>query len=444
MARTEAGLPAGIRVTDHVSLGVLTASVPLDVVHAVLQETRRASLRERSLPAHVMVYYSIALALYADVSTREVLRCLLEGVRWLGGDASAVVPASKAGISQARTRLGAAPVAALYRRVVAPIATTGTPGAWYRGWRVMSLDGTTLDVADTTENAQAFGRPASTRGANTTGAFPQLRLVGLLENGTHVISAAALGPYGAHERALATDVLPSLTGDMLVLADRGFLSFDLWRPAAATGAALVWRVSAHLGLPVLERYPDGSYRSELRWNQRSQSADRTAIAVRVVDYTVTGAPQGAQAYRLVTSILEPARAPAAELAALYQERWEMETAFDELKTHLRGARRVLRSKTPALVHQEVWGLLLAHFAIRTLMHDAALGALPRARDPDTLSFTHAVNVTRRTLSHVTAIPPSGRGAASPSPPANSRRTAHGDRASTPRPRRATRREAKDD
>jgi hypothetical protein len=405
MARTEAGFPAGIRVTDHIALGVLTASVPVDVVHAVLQETARASERERALPAHVMVYYSIALALYADVSTREVLRCLLEGVRWLGDAGSAVAPASKAGISQARTRLGAAPLERLYRRVVTPIATPGTPGAWYRGWRVMSLDGTTLDVADTAANARTFGRPGSARGANTTGAFPQLRLVGLLENGTHVISAAALGSYGAHERALATAVLPALTGDMLVLADRGFLSFDLWRPAAATGAALVWRVSAHVGLPVLERYTDGSYRSELRWNQRSASADRTAIAVRVIDYTVTGAPQGAQAYRLVTSILAPARAPAAELAALYHERWEMETAFDELKTHLRGARRVLRSKTPELVHQEVWGFLLAHFAIRTLMHDAALGALPRARDPDTLSFTHAINVTRRTLAHVTAIPP---------------------------------------
>ena len=444
MARTEAGLPVGIRVTDHISLGVLTASVPLDVVHAVLQETQRASLRERVLPAHVMVYYSIALALYADVSTREVLRCLLEGVRWLGGDASAVVPASKAGISQARTRLGAAPLAALYRRVVAPIATPGTPGAWYRGWRVMSLDGTTLDVADTAANARAFGRPGSARGANTTGAFPQLRLVGLLENGTHVISAAALGAYRAHERALATDVLPSLTGDMLVLADRGFLSFDLWRPAAATGAALVWRAAAHLGLPVLERYADGSYRSELRWNQHCQSVERTAIAVRVVDYTVTGGPHGAQPYRLVTSILEPARAPAAELAALYQERWEMETAFDELKTHLRGARRVLRSKTPELVRQEVWGLLLAHYAIRTLMHDAALGALPRARDPDTLSFTHAVNVTRRTLPHVTALPPSRPGAASPRAAADSRRTARGSRASAARPRRSARRQTQDE
>ena len=444
MARTTAGVPAGTRLTDHISLGVLTASVPLDVVHAVLQATDRASERERALPAHVMVYYCIAMALYADVATREVLRCLLEGIRWLGGDAGAVVPASKAGISQARTRLGAAPLEALYRRVVTPIAEPGTPGAWYRGWRVMSLDGTTLDVADTAENAHAFGRPASSRGANATGAFPQLRLVGLLENGTHVLSAATLGPYRAHERALAAAVLPSLTGEMLVLADRGFLSFDLWRPAAATGAALVWRVSAHVGLPVLERYGDGSYRSALRWNQRCQSTDRTPIPVRVVDYTVTGGPQGAQAYRLVTSILEPVRAPAAELAALYQERWEMETAFDELKTHLRGARRVLRSKTPELVRQEVWGLLLAHFAIRALMHDAALGALPRARDPDTLSFTHAVRVTRRTLSHVTAIPPSGRGAAAARAPTDPRRAARGSGVSAAGPRRAARRETQDD
>ena len=444
MAGTEATLPGGIRVADHISLGVLTASVPLDVVHAVLQETDRASERERALPAHVMVYYCIAMALYAEVSTREVLRCLLEGIRWLGGDASTVVPASKAGISQARTRLGATPLEALYRRVVAPIAVAGTPGAWYRGWRVMSLDGTTLDVADTAENARAFGRPASSRGANATGAFPQLRLVGLLENGTHVLSDAALGPYRAHERALATAVLPALTEEMLVLADRGFLSFDLWRPAAATGAALVWRASAHLTLPVLERYTDGSYRSELRWNQRCQSTDRTPIPVRVVDYTVSGAPQGAQAYRLVTSLLEPARAPADELAALYQERWEMETAFDELKTHLRGARRVLRSKTPELVRQEVWGLLLAHFAIRALMHDAALGALPRARDPDTLSFTHAVAVTRRTLSHVTAIPPSGPTAASRRTPPDPRRAARGSGAPTAGPRRAARRQAQDD
>jgi hypothetical protein len=278
--------------------------------------------------------------------------------------------------------LGAAPLEQLYRTVVEPVAVEGTPGAWYRGWRVMSLDGTTLDVGDTTANARAFGRPRSARGVNTTGAFPQLRLVGLLETGTHVICGAQLGTCRTSEVALAADVLPSLTGEMLCLADRGLLGFDLWRTASATGAALVWRASATFTLPVLERWADGSYRSQLRWNPQCRSRDRTPIPVRVIAYTLPGASGAKAKYRVVTNILEATRAPAAELAALYHERWEMETAFDEFKTHLRGAQRVLRSKTPELVRQEAWGFLLAHFAIRALMHEAALGALPRASDPD--------------------------------------------------------------
>ena len=382
MARTAAGLPPGIRLTDHISLGVLTASFPIETVHEVLQRTGRASQRERDLPAHVMVYYAMALALYADVSTHEVLRCLLEGVRWLGDPDAGAEPAGPSGISQARTRLGAAPLEQLYRTVVEPVAVEGTPGAWYRGWRVMSLDGTTLDVGDTTANARAFGRPRSARGVNTTGAFPQLRLVGLLETGTHVICGAQLGTCRTSEVALAADVLPSLTGEMLCLADRGLLGFDLWRTASATGAALVWRASATFTLPVLERWADGSYRSQLRWNPQCRSRDRTPIPVRVIAYTLPGASGAKARYRVVTNILEATRAPAAELAALYHERWEMETAFDEFKTHLRGAQRVLRSKTPELVRQEAWGFLLAHFAIRALMHEAALGALPRASDPD--------------------------------------------------------------
>src|SRR6266540_1305958 len=182
MGRTAADLPAGIRLTDHLSLGVLTTQFPLELVEQVLVATERESERERALPAHLMVYYAIALGLYADVSTREVLRCVVEGARWLGDRRATGMP-TKSGISQARTRLGAAPLEALYRGVAAPVAQEGTPGAWYRGWRVMSLDGTTLDVGDTAANARAFGRPGSSRGANATGAFPQLRLMGLLENG---------------------------------------------------------------------------------------------------------------------------------------------------------------------------------------------------------------------------------------------------------------------
>ena len=441
MARTAAGLPPGARLTDYISLGVLTTQFPIETVQEALLSTGRVGVRARDLPAHVMVYYAIALALYADVSTREVLRCLLEGVRWLGDPAGGVEPAGPSGISQARTRLGAEPLEHLYRTVVGPVASATTPGAWYRGRRVMSLDGTTLDVADTRANARAFGRPASARGVNATGAFPQLRLVGLVETGTHVLCGAQLGPSSTSEPVLAAAVLPALTGEMLCLADRGFRGFDLWRTALATGAALVWRARATLTLPVLERWADGSYRSELRWNAQCASRDRPPIPVRVVAYTVTGATGAPVPYRLVTNLLEPARAPAPELAALYHERWEIETTFDEFKTHLRGAGRVLRSKTPELVRQEAWGFLLAHFALRALMHEAALGAPGPPRDPDTLSFTHALRVTRRTLPHLAALPPSGLAAR---PSGDSPRTPRRSRPLQPRARGATRGQTQDE
>ena len=441
MARTAANIPAGMRLADHITLGVLTTQFPRELVEQVLFETERVSERERDLPAHVMVYFAMALALYPDVATREVLRCLVEGARWLGDPVRPRIP-TKSGISQARSRLGAALLEALYRAVVAPVAVEGTPGAWYRGWRVMSLDGTTLDVSDTPENARTFGRPGSGRGVNATGAFPQLRLVALVETGTHALCAAQLGDYHTHEVPLAAaGVVPALTGDMLCLADRGFLGFDLFQQARATGAALVWRAKASHGLPVLEPLPDGSYRSELRWNSHCRSPDRTPIPVRVVAYTLPGTTDASVVYRLVTTILEPDRASAEDLARLYHERWEIETAFDEFKTHLRGGQRVLRSKTPDLVRQEAWGFLLAHFALRALMHEAALGALPRARDPDTLSFVHVVRVTRRTLPHLAAIPPSGPAPLARRTPA---RTARGNRELQPRVPRAARAQAQDE
>ncbi len=262
-----------------------------------------------------------------------------------------------------------------------------------------------------------------------------------MENGTHALCGAQLGDSRTHEVRLAAAVVPALTGEMLCLADRGFLGYDLFQQASATGAALVWRAKVIQQLPVLEQFPDGSYRSELRWNSHCRSPDRTPIPVRVVAYTLPGMVDAAVVYRLVTNILDAARAPAVDLARLYHERWEIETAFDEFKTHLRGGQRVLRSKTSALVQQEAWGFLLAHFALRALMHEAALGALPRARDPDTLSFVHVVRVTRRTLSHLAAIPPSG-------PPPLARRAPgrapRGDRELQPRAPRAARRQAQDE
>src|SRR5438876_6254702 len=186
MARTLAELPAGSRITDYISLGVIAKFFPVERIREVLQQTHRDSIRERDLPAHVMVYYVIALALYMSSSYREVLRCLLEGVQWLLDPSAQLKVAGKSAISQARSRLGAEPVKKLYEAVVAPIARPQTKGAWYRQWRLVSLDGSTLDVADTVENDEAFGRPGASRGSS---AFPKIRFVALLENGPHVLWA---------------------------------------------------------------------------------------------------------------------------------------------------------------------------------------------------------------------------------------------------------------
>jgi hypothetical protein len=401
MTRAPAGLPTGIRVSDHISLGVIAKAFPLGEVREVLAETGRASERERDLPAHVMVYYAIALALYAGSGTREVLRCLLEGLRWLWG-AEAVRVAGKSGISQARTRLGEAPLHRLYERVVRPVATPATKGAWYRAWRLVSLDGSCLDVADTAENGAAFGRPGASRGES---AFPQLRFVALVENGTHVLFGARLGSFAEGETTLAHGALPALGPGMLCLADRQFFGHALWREAVATGADLVWRVKRNVRLPRETRLADGSFLTTVYPSEKDRRHRTNDVRVRVVEYRLEGIADAEPLYRLVTTVLDPAAAPAAELAALYHERWEIEGALDELKTRLRGAQVVLRSKTPELVRQEVWGLLLAHFAIRGLMHEAALRA---GEDPDRLSFLHAVRVVRRKLPLFAALPPSGQ------------------------------------
>lgn len=401
MAGAPAGLRAGIRLSDHISLGVIAKTFPPDRVRQVLAETGRASERERDLPAQVMVYYAIALALHMTASTREVLRCLLEGLRWLWG-AEAVRVAGKSGISQARTRLGAAPLCRLYEQVVHPVATHATKGAWYRTWRLVSLDGSCLDVADTAENGATFGRPGASRGES---AFPQLRFVALVENGTHVLFGARLGGFADGETVLAHAALAALRPGMLCLADRQFFGHALWQAAAATGAELLWRVKRNLRLPREARLADGSYLTTIYPGAKDRRHKTVGIQVRVVEYRLEGVADAEPLYRLMTTMLDPTGAPAAELAALYHERWEIEGALDELKTHLRGARIVLRSRTPALVRQEFWGLLLAHFAIRGLMHEAALRA---DEDPDRLSFLHAVRVVRRKLPLVAALSPSGQ------------------------------------
>jgi len=367
----------------------------------VLREQGRESQRERQLPAHVVVYYVIALALYMEVSTREVLRYLQGGARRLLGPAASIKVTGKSGISAARTRLGWEPMKALHDQVVRPMAVRETKGAWYRGWRLATLDGSTLALRDTQANREAFGKPGASRGQS---GFPQLRFVSVVENGTHALFGSALGAYRQGEVTLAEQVVPRLEAGMLCLADRNFFSFHLWKQARAKGADLLWRVKKNLVLPCERRLPDGSYLSTIYATPKDRRHQRSGVRVRVIEYTLEGVEEAEPIYRLITTVLDHEAAPAQELAALYPERWEIETAFDELKTHLRGgAGIVLRSKTPDLVRQEFWGFLLAHFAVRGLMQEAALAA---GEDPDRLSFTHAVRVIRRKLPQLAAFPPS--------------------------------------
>lgn len=399
MARTVAGLPMGTRITDYISLGVLAQRIQRKEVDRVLAETGRASQRQRDLPAQVVVYYVIALALYMGSSYREVLRCLLEGVQWLVGPSVRVKVAGRSGISQARERLGSEPLKLLHDTLVRPIAVEATRGAWYRRWRVTSLDGSTFDVADTAENSSAFGRPGASRGQS---AYPQIRCVSLVETGTHVLFGSQMGAFGDSEQVLAQRVLPVLEKGMLCLADRNFFGFALWQEARATGADFLWRVKKNLRLPREKGLADGSYLSTIYASDKDRRGRIDGVVVRVIEYALEGVPNAEPLYRLITTVTDPEAAPATELAALYHERWEIETALDELKTHLRGARIVLRSKTPELVTQEFFGLLLAHFAVRGLMHEAALKA---NEDPDRLSFLHSIRVIRRKLPQMGALPP---------------------------------------
>lgn len=399
MARTRKALPTQVDIAHLISAGMLASVCPRALIEQVLSDSGKASQRERLLPAPAVVYYVMALALWREAPLEEVLRVVCEGLQWLGGGQAQAVQASKSAISQARTRLGPEVMRQLAERVLRPLAPPAAPGAWYRGLRVMALDGSCMDVADEHANAKFFGYPSASRGQT---AFPQARVLGLVECGTHVVAAAQIAPYGHSEQAMAATLLPAkLKADMLVLADRNFYGFKLWQTAHASGAKLAWRIKSNLKVPIEQVLPDGSYLSTV-----FDSTDKrrsVGQVVRVVDYALQNSATPTQDnYRLITNILDPQAAPALELAALYHERWEIEGVFDEFKTHLRANSTVLRSKTPELVQQELWGLLLAHFAIRQLMAQAAWA---RELDPDRLSFIHAVRVIKRKMPQAAAIPP---------------------------------------
>ena len=383
--------PTNQRLSDHISIGALTRTFPAELVDGVLEETGRLEQRHRLLPARVVVYYVLAMALFSRESYEEVMRLLVEGLSWASGWSQHWEVPSKAAIFQARKRLGDEPLVRLFEEVAVPLADEATRGAWLAGWRLMSIDGTTLDLPDTPDNAAHFGRPGHSRGEGA--AWPQLRLVALAESGTHAIVDAALGSYTTSENRLARQLFASLEPGMLLMADRGFYGFDAFEAAKATGADLLWRVRKNLKLPVEQRLDDGSYLSRIHHPHRDR-ARRHGQPVRVIDYRLDdpGLP-GHERYRMITTITDPTALSAQQLAAAYPHRWELETTLDELKTHQRGPGLVLRSKSVEGVYQEAYGYLCVHYAIRRLMHDAALES---DLDPDRLSFTRTLRASRRT------------------------------------------------
>ncbi|MGH2871988.1 MAG: IS4 family transposase [Solirubrobacteraceae bacterium] len=384
--------PSDSRLTDHISIGVLTRVFPPELVDGVVAQAGRREHRQRLLPARVVVYYVLALALFSDSAYEEVMRQLVEGLAWESGWERVWALPSKMAISKARVRLGREPLELLFRAVAVPVASESTRGAFYRGLRLVSVDGTCLDVADTPANEAEFGRPGSSR-REGGGAFPQVRMVALAESGTHAIFDAALGPYASAERELADRLWGSLKDGMLCLADRGFYSFECFQNARASGAQLLWRVKADVGLPREQTLADGSYLTSI-YALKDRKAKRDGARARVVEYRLDdpALDQDEQRYRLITTLLDPDTAPAGELAALYPQRWELESALDELKTHQRGPRVILRSKAPDTAYQEAYGYLCTHYAIRRVMHDAALHA---DLIPHRLSFTTSLRAARR-------------------------------------------------
>lgn len=387
MSHSSAGLPAGTRLTDHISLGVIAQAVPLARTSAILADTGTGSRRQRDLPAPVVVYYTMGLALYMTASTREVLRCLRGKLTLALGRRGRYRRQQERHFASSyalgRPAIGASlpanrrsPRHARHARCLVPALACGEPG-----WLVPG-------GGRTQANEDAFGRPPTSWGAT---AFPQLRFVALVENGTHVLLGAGLGPYSTGELTFAHDVVPTLRAGMLCLADCHFPGYEFWQKAGAAGADLVWRTRTNARLDRDQVLADGSYLSSLYASTRDRPHRRNGIVVRAIDYQLEGIDGAEPIYRLVTTILDPQAVPAAELAAPDQERWETEGALEERKTHLRGGRIGLRSKTPSLVRQECWGLLLAHYAVRGLMHEAALKV---EEDPDQLSFLHAVRVIR--------------------------------------------------
>jgi hypothetical protein len=386
---------------QDLSLAAIMQYLPRKDVIRALTDTQTDSIRQRLLPADAVAYLVVMLALYSDASVRENLRILMEPLRRRFGAKTIGVPTGAA-ITKARRRLGSAPFVCLFDALSRPVATPKTPEAFYNGFRVVAVDGTLADIQDTEANRARFGFPTNQHGS---GGYPQVKIVILAECGTRVPLGCAYGGYNEYEPGLFDSLQPKLEKNMLLLADRYYYDFARWKSCASRAGALLWRVRKDLKLPPLSVLKDGSWLAEVRPSNRLTLSGRSKkgdqCVVRVVEYRPMFADgTEGERVRLITTLLDAREAPAEELCHLFTQRWETETGFDELKTHLRGVDRVLRSPVPELVEQELYGFLLAYTVVRLTMAESA--RLERC-SPRELSFIHAVRVIRRRIT----FPPGG-------------------------------------
>lgn len=404
MARTKAELGPGARLSDFLSATLLARVYPPGLVREVLDEHGVNSQRVRSFPAVPVAYYCMALSLYPEAAYADVFAVVAQGLSWMQGG-RAVPTVAKSAISAARNKIGFEPMQALQERACVPLADPAAqPEAFYAGLRLVAIDGSHFEMPADPDNATEFGYPGSRHGQAS---YPQALCVVLAECATHAIIGANLGPYRTPEWDLCKPLLARLTPQMLCLADRGFNGYVHWKAAAATGAQLLWRCRINRQLPVVKEFADGSYLSVIYPDMKSRRTRAGEMTVRVIEYSLPGVAKSTSSvqerYRLLTTLLDPAQAPAMELATTYHERWEVEAVFDELKTHLVQRRRTFRSKTPNGVRQEFYGWVLAHYAVCWLMHQAASAHRVRQRS---LSFVGHVQLLRRSQPLSGAFPPS--------------------------------------
>lgn len=376
-------LRAGARGGADLPLEVLTAAVPVGAVEEAVTACGARERRVRKVPARLTVLLCLAMSWYAADSLWYVFFRLARAGCWAAP--------SKAALCRARYRLGPRPIVALFRRVCRPLATPRTPGAFLFGLRLMAVDTAAVDVPDTAANDRAFGRPAATRGAS---AWPQAQLAALEECGTHAVCDAGVWPCGADPHAAARRLLRSVGPGVLLLYDRGLHSLGLVTAALARGAHVLGRLPASVHPRPVATLADGTQIVRLRPFAGQRRRER-GITLRLVRYTLDdpARPGHRLEHRLVTSLLDPAQAPAVELAVAYHARWEIELAVDEIKTHQRPA-TPLRSQHPVGVVQELYGLLVAHYAVRAVMAEAAAAA---DLAPTRLSFLHTLRVLRDAL-----------------------------------------------